>query len=237
MNFHCLNCHSEIDYHITWNSFFFTPKELWLCGKCSSQLHPIAGERCQICSRQLSLLEPQYIKEGICLDCIRWEQDPIHTSVLTQNISIYNYNDFLKEYLARFKYRGDYVLVKAFTQAVQQEIHNLEADLITTIPLSSERLQERGFNQAEALAKESGLTTQQLLVRRHSEKQSKKSRQQRIASEEVFQLPPDLTPDITHKSILIIDDIYTTGTTLRQAAKLLKQAGAGKISSLTIARG
>jgi competence protein ComFC len=237
MNTHCLDCHSEIDYPITWNSLLFTPEELWLCQKCSSELQLITGERCHICSRPLSFLEPQYIKEGTCFDCIRWEQDPNLAGVLTQNTSIYTYNDFLKEYLARFKYRGDYLLVKAFTEAVQQEISKIDFDLLTTIPLSPERLKERGFNQAEALTKESGLTTHPLLIRKHSEKQSKKSRQQRIHSEEVFQPKPDLITDITNKSILIIDDIYTTGTTLRHAANLLKLAGAYEISSLTIARG
>ncbi|WP_421381468.1 ComF family protein [Bacillus salacetis] len=171
------------------------------------------------------------------MDCIRWEQDPKWTGVLAQNTSLFLYNEYLKEYLARFKYRGDYVLVKAFTQELQLEISKIKYDFITTIPLSPERLQERGFNQAEALAREAGLTTEPLLIRRHSEKQSKKSRQQRIDSEEVFEVKSGQEADISNKSILIIDDIYTTGTTLRQGAKKLKNAGAREISSITLARG
>ncbi|EDL63910.1 ComF family protein [Bacillus sp. SG-1] len=237
MNTNCLDCHNEIHYPVTWSSFLFTPKEQWLCDKCSSQLQFITGDTCRICSRPLSLLQSQHIKEETCLDCIRWEQDPKWAGVLTQNTSLFLYNEYLKEYLSRFKYRGDYLLVNAFSSAVKEAAEPLIYDLVTPIPLSPERLYERGFNQAEALAREAALQPQHLLIRSHSEKQSKKSRLQRIQSEEVFGINPDLQPEINNKSILLIDDIYTTGTTLRQAARILKEAGAKEITSLTLARG
>ncbi|WP_113930726.1 ComF family protein [Bacillus sp. P14.5] len=236
MNTHCLDCHSEIDYPVSWNSFLFTPKERWLCGKCESQLQFITGERCGICSRPLSLLEPQHIKEGTCLDCLRWEQDPKWAESLTKNTSLFLYNEYLKGYLAKFKYRGDYILAKAFSASIGEAASTMNTNLIVPIPLSAERLQERGFNQAEALASVAGLQTQHLLIREHSEKQSKKSRQERIHSETVFALSPD-QPDITNQSILLIDDIYTTGATLRHAAQCLKRAGAKQVCSLTLARG
>ncbi|WP_409252016.1 phosphoribosyltransferase family protein [Bacillus sp. SCS-153A] len=237
MNTNCLDCHSTIDYPITWGTFLFTPKELWLCEKCFNQLQRITGDKCRFCSRPLSVLEPHHVKAGSCHDCIRWEQDPKWTGVLEQNTSLFLYNDYLKKYLARFKYRGDYTLVKAFSSAVKDAAEPLLYDLVTPIPLSPERLYERGFNQAEALAMEAGLQIQPLLIRSHSEKQSKKSRRQRIQSEEVFKISPESQTDIINKSILLIDDIYTTGTTLRQAAKRLKEAGAKEVSSLTLARG
>ncbi|TYS15168.1 ComF family protein [Rossellomorea vietnamensis] len=235
MNTHCLDCHSEIEYNMTWNSFLFTPKERWLCGKCEVQLQFIAGEGCSICSRPLSLLEPQHIKEGNCLDCLRWEQDPQWRGVLTKNTSLFLYNEYMKTYLARFKYRGDYTLSKAFAANIKEAVSAMNTSIIVPIPLSPERLKERGFNQAEALAKEAGLQTQHLLIRKHSEKQSKKSRHERIHSETVFDLSPDEL-NINNQSILLIDDIYTTGTTLRHAAQCLKQAGAKQVCSLTLAR-
>ncbi|MGM0843775.1 MAG: ComF family protein [Bacillota bacterium] len=236
MNSHCLDCHSEIEYLVSWNSFLFPPEERWLCSKCESQLQPITGEKCHICSRPLSLLQPHHIKEGTCLDCTRWEQDPQWTGVLSKNTSLYLYNDYLKAYLAKYKYRGDYILAKAFATSISQAVSPLNANLIVSIPLSPERLQERGFNQAEALASVAGLPTQHLLIRKHSEKQSKKSRQERISSETVFAIGPQ-QPNISNKSILLIDDLYTTGTTLRHAAQCLKQAGASEVCSLTLARG
>ena len=79
---------------------------------------------------------------------------------------------------------------------------------IVPIPLSPERLQERGFNQAEALIVEAGLQSANLLKRTHSEKQSKKSRSDRIHVPQVFSLEPTT---LEGKRILLVDDIYTTG--------------------------
>ncbi|WP_353737005.1 phosphoribosyltransferase family protein [Bacillus sp. CMF12] len=110
----------------------------------------------------------------------------------------------------------------------------MDFDFLVPIPLSSERLYERGFNQSSALIHEAGFTVTELLSRIHSEKQSKKSRQERIHLHQVFQ---PLNVDIEDKIILLIDDIYTTGSTLYHAAKVLKAGGAESISSITLARG
>lgn len=70
-------------------------------------------------------------------------------------------------------------------------------------------------------------------MRTHSEKQSKKSRYERIHAQQVFQV---CSEEVQGKRILLLDDIYTTGSTLRQAAKVLKSAGAIEVKSLTLAR-
>jgi competence protein ComFC len=170
----------------------------------------------------------------LCNDCVRWEQDPEWSGHLEKNVSLFQYNDFLKEVIARFKFRGDYIIAKIFAEQIKLELSQLDYDLLVPIPLSEERLYERGFNQAEALLTESGFTSTLLLTRIHSEKQSKKSRTERIHVPQVFQVSKD--PGVNGKTILLVDDIYTTGSTLRHAAKLLKGAGAARIQSLTLAR-
>ncbi|MHA7138081.1 ComF family protein [Rossellomorea arthrocnemi] len=179
-------------------------------------------------------LSSDFIKGEQCLDCDRWESDYEWKGVLRQNESLYQYNDFLKEYLARYKYRGDYVLAKSFAHTLKKYIEKSEIDIVIPIPLSDERLYERGFNQSTALLEEAEVRPSCLLTRFHSEKQSMKTRKERLQQEQVFQLGE---VDVKGKSILLFDDIYTTGTTLRQAAKLLKEAGAAEVSSLTLARG
>ncbi|MFE8701673.1 ComF family protein [Cytobacillus sp. FJAT-54145] len=126
-------------------------------------------------------------------------------------------------------------MVHAFVAPFRSKLETLPYDFLTSIPLSEERLYERGFNQAEALIKEAGVTPSTLLQRTHSEKQSKKSRQDRIHHEQVFQLKAGI--DIIGKRILIVDDIYTTGSTLRHAGKVLRKAGAKTVCSITLARG
>jgi competence protein ComFC len=156
--------------------------------------------------------------------------------VLQKNYSLYVYNDFMADAIARFKYRGDYAIAKIFSEKLKRIFQQVEYDMLVPIPLSEERLYERGFNQAESLAKEAGAETFHLLNRIHSEKQSKKSRQERIRLPEVFHLSPS-APPIEGKRILLIDDVYTTGSTLRHAAFILLQAGAKSVQSVTLARG
>ncbi|WP_107921049.1 ComF family protein, partial [Heyndrickxia sporothermodurans] len=207
----------------------------YLCKDCKKQLVPIRRPICPKCSRPLENLSKDYIKGDICLDCYRWEKDANWASILDKNISIYEYNDFLKDLLARFKYRGDYILAKIFSQKIQKELEKISYDAIVPIPLSNERLLERGFNQSTALATEANINVANLLTRVHTEKQSKKSRQERIHLQQVFNRRDDVK--LEGENILLIDDIYTTGSTLRHAAKILKEAGAKSVTSITIARG
>ncbi|HYK75129.1 MAG TPA: ComF family protein [Pseudoneobacillus sp.] len=228
----CLICYEVMDSSIGWRDLFLPEKETHLCQNCQAKLQPIKGETCEICGRPFNLLDPQFRSGNQCNDCIRWEIDPTYKGVLTQNHSLYIYNDFLKEVIAKYKYRGDYILAKLFAEDIKNKIKELKPDAIVPIPLSEQRLLERGFNQSEALITEAGYKQTHLLTRIHSEKQSKKSRTERIHLPQVFQT----TQSISGK-ILIIDDIYTTGSTLRHAAQALKLAGTISIHSLTIARG
>ncbi|WP_175990231.1 ComF family protein [Bacillus sp. Marseille-Q1617] len=229
----CLYCVNPIKEVISWKGLFYNEPE-YLCEQCLKGLQAISGQRCLHCSRSFENLASELVKGDICLDCYRWEKDPKWKGILESNTSLFEYNDFLKEYLARYKYRGDYALAKAFALQIANCLKGMHYHHIATIPLSQERHYERGFNQSTALLEAAGIAASPLLTRIHSEKQSKKSRQERLEQKQVFILPK---ADLKGQSILLFDDIYTTGTTLRQAAKLLKEAGAHEVSSLTLARG
>ena len=218
---------------MSWEGLFYKDSS-FLCHGCGERLEKIEGKRCNRCSRSLDELPSNLVKGDECLDCYRWEKDSEWKGVLDQNHSFYRYNDFLKEYLVRYKYRGDYVLAKAFYHTIESYLKEIEYNLIVPIPLSAERLYERGFNQSSALLQEAEISPSHIITRSHSEKQSKKTREKRLRQEQVFQL---VDSDLKGETILLFDDIYTTGTTLRQAAKLLKEAGAQKVSSLTLGRG
>ncbi|WP_374120909.1 ComF family protein [Neobacillus sp. PS3-12] len=194
-------------------------------------METVSGECCRMCCRPFSQMDEQFRHGDLCNDCVRWEADSEWQGYLDQNVSLFQYNNFLKEVIARFKFRGDYVIAKAFAEQIKSELAKLEYDFLVPIPLSEERLYERGFNQAEALLTIAGYTPTPLLTRIHSEKQSKKSRNERIHVRQVFQVSESVSG-----KILLIDDIYTTGSTLRHAAKILKEAGAERIQSITLAR-
>ncbi|WP_019153848.1 ComF family protein [Robertmurraya massiliosenegalensis] len=235
MSEYCLFCHEEMIEHMSWATFFTQKEAAFLCSTCQEQLEEISGAQCEICSRPLEKLDPQYVIGNRCSDCVRWEEDEEWKGYLQSNLSIYVYNDFLKELISQYKFRGDYILAKVFSKKLQNFLQKGPFDYLVPIPLSLERQFERGFNQSEALIVEAGLAPTQLLQRTHSEKQSKKSRNDRIHLPQIFQVHD--TFELKNKSILLVDDIYTTGSTLRHAAKILKKEGAQSISALTIARG
>jgi competence protein ComFC len=232
----CLVCSSPIAPTINWETLLFGPNQKPVCEKCYAQFSPIREPACKICNRSLYKLNPQFYQDEICNDCIKWQQSSKWKNILEKNTSLFEYNDFMAEVIARFKYRGDYAIAKIFSQPLKQLLQNIDYDLLVPIPLSEERLYERGFNQADSLALEAGAEPINLLRRIHSEKQSKKSRNERIHLPQVFQLS-QAAPPFQNKHILLIDDVYTTGSTLRQAAVILLQAGAKTVQSLTLARG
>ncbi|MBT2678853.1 ComF family protein [Bacillus sp. ISL-35] len=231
---HCLLCHAEMEPVLSWQSLFGKKESPNICGECKGNLAAITGEVCEICGRPFAFLESEYRSENMCLDCRRWEEDGNWSGTLDQNRSLYRYTDYIKNVIAKFKFRGDYILVSVFAADLRQALQDFQYDYIVPIPLSEERLFERGFNQAEALITTAGFNPIHLLSRIHTEKQSKKSRPERIHLQQVFKLETEL--NLNSKTILLIDDIYTTGSTLRHAAKILKDNGAAKVYSFTLAR-
>ncbi|MED3622881.1 ComF family protein [Neobacillus thermocopriae] len=231
---YCYICQERILPDISWKALFSLEKESFICTDCRGKFERIEGEICRICSRPFQQIDNPFRDEDVCYDCFRWEEDPEWQGVLEKNTSMFVYNEFLKSVIAKFKYRGDYMLAKVFSESFRKKVQGLVVDVFVPIPLSEERLYERGFNQTEAILIEAGLKPSNILTRIHTEKQSKKSRTERIHLPQVFQLLPN--PQIEGKKILLVDDIYTTGSTLRHAAKLLKQAGAATIQSITIGR-
>jgi competence protein ComFC len=230
----CLLCEGEIVSDFTWKSLFTHDVHNRLCHQCYKKFERISGEACNICGRPFALLDAEYRSGEICLDCRRWEEDEFWSGSLDRNISLYSYTSFTKEVIARFKFRGDYVLSEIFAEDFLKALQDFQNDYLVPIPLSDERLYERGFNQSEAIIRVAGFEPTHLLTRIHTEKQSKKSRSERIHLDQVFRVDSDLV--LRGKKILLVDDIYTTGSTLRHAARLLKKNGADKVYSITLAR-
>jgi competence protein ComFC len=235
---YCLFCHVSYTDTWSWASLFGLTRAPLLCQLCDSKLELIKGEICRICGRSFSLFPEQYRQGDCCYDCIRWERDEEWTGFLQQNWSLYVYNDFLKELIAKLKYRGDAELMKGFYPIVQSTFRNISrSSLLVPIPLSEKRHYERGFNQSEILARCINNKEVNLLLKRktHEKKQSKKNRKDRIEKKDnPFEVIN--SEKIKGKSITLVDDVYTTGSTLRYAAKVLLEAGAKSISSITLGR-
>lgn len=217
---------------ISWDTVLSLSQPTELCIPCQRALQRLQGKRCLRCSRRS--------ESSICSDCKWWNAYKQGRDPLTYNHSIFSYNERMQEMIARWKYRGDYMLGYAFQQPFRQSFFKefpfvkKKKAIVIPIPLSEERLTERGFNQAYMLAHFLKVPIKNILTRLHNEKQSKKGRTERIFAQNPFKLEGKET---VNKRAILVDDIYTTGTTLRHAAQLLIEHGCPAVYSYTLVRG
>lgn len=235
MTMHCLLCFEKLSYSLGWFSFLIKGAEQLICKECEQKFERIEGELCAVCGRSLERLASSHQENGTCRDCLRWENGTMRGALL-QNRSLYVYNDWAREVLTRYKFRGDAILSVIFHKEIQRLYKHLpQSCRVIPIPLSMERQYERGFNQAELLAACLPYTKSPLITRVHTEKQSKKTREERLQAQSPFLLSSHIRLD--GENILLVDDVYTTGTTLRQIGKLLREQGAAAVYALTVFRG
>lgn len=214
---------------------------LRLCDACFRSIPWIREVLCPVCGRS-----------EVCFDCVRRT-----TSHFTMNRSAVRYDDAMKEMLARFKYRGDERLQQLMGTMLLQgynhymrlpEIKQQGFDIVTFVPLSEHRLAERGFNQAEQLARTVGQHMNRpvlpMLARtKHTGKQSFKTRSERLTDMSgVFAIDPTRFVEIAGLGagkplqILIVDDVYTTGSTLNECASVIRKSIQANVYGLSWAR-
>jgi len=157
------------------------------------------------------------------------------------------YDDLARQLVSRFKYsnRPDYArwLAKWMIMAGKELLE--ENPLIVPVPLHRGRLFSRRFNQsaeiARQIAKQKGMPERyepELLVRTRATKQqvglSEKGRERNVSG--AFRVPAGAQMKLNGASILLIDDVYTTGATSRAATRALLRAGAATVSVLVFAK-
>ena len=154
-----------------------------------------------------------------------------------------NYQDLvLKKALWLLKYRGAKQLAKPLAELIKERMwKKLETGdwLIVPVPLSKNKLRHRGYNQAELIAKElsDNVRADILFKKFHTKSQVEvKDKEERLAN--IIGSFAIKNPEkIKGKKIILIDDVLTTGATMREAKKVLKQAGAKKVIGVVVARG
>lgn len=226
---YCLVCQEEMDSQLGWNGFLKGAYYSKICDRCLIQFDKIEEPTCASCSKPS--------KKEKCRDCTLWQTLYNGKDPLRKNISIFKYNDFMKELITNWKYRGDYMLGEVFRdvyfQAFKEHFQPHEQHpTIIPIPLSEIRMKERGFNQSLMLAEFISTSIEQPLHRLYDTKQAKKRKHERISSKNPFKLTKSI-----NNSVVLVDDIYTTGSTIRHAAVLLKNSGCKDVYSFTLIRG
>ncbi|WP_058300357.1 ComF family protein [Gorillibacterium timonense] len=224
---------------------------LGICSTCFQAIPWITRIECPVCGRP-----------NDCPDCRRG-----YARNFLLSRSAVRYDPLMKEWLAAFKYRGDERYARLLGTMLHQAYallrsslpqENLRFDCITFVPVSRERLLERGFNQAEQaalqLARHLRLPVLPLLLRTHSTvKQSMKSRNARFFDlRDAFAPHEEGMAHLMQKTevraagdpstmrsplrILLVDDVYTTGSTMQECSTVLHKRLGAEVYGLTWAR-
>ena len=149
-------------------------------------------------------------------------------------ISLFHYNEAMKDYLHRYKFLHDILLAKVFNKIIHEQLKD-ETRIIIPIPMHPENLKLRTFAHIDELLKAANIPFTHHLTKLSNEQQSLKTREERLKTPQLFKV---INPTaIKDKNLLVVDDIYTTGTTLDHAKKALLEAGAKTVNGFTLIHG
>lgn len=200
------------------------PKGEKICPSCREKLPNITGSRCLKCSKPIEQEEKEY-----CGDCERKQYHYI------KGFAVWIYNEKMRKSLVDFKYHSKKEYAKFYSEEVVQQyreqIRKINPDILVPVPIHHSKLRERGYNQANILAK--GIAQQleipvlsNLLVRnRKTIPQKNLSDKERLINlQEAFDYNEKEAKkygrNITR--VLLVDDIYTTGSTIEACANVLR---------------
>ena len=240
-------------YILTWALDLIYPVKCMNCGKFPDHLKK--EYLCDSCARRLPIrktLECIGCKSsataGItCINCRK-------NNYIDQLLVVSDYNDPIVVNLIKgLKYKFIKELTQPISFLIKKYIFILnknkginileEKPVITSVPLESRRLNCRGFNQAELIAESLG-DILQINTRNNLLSKVRVTKPQAEISERQkrLEIPPNtfkVTNDIAirNQTIIIVDDVCTTGATLNACAEVLKKAGAKKVIGFVIARG
>jgi len=202
-----------------------------LCSSCESQWPHLTASRCTCC---VLPFENSAALSHLCGDCLARPKSFQEVSAIGR------YRGILHDLILRLKYRGDEWLSGFLGKKLSAVITN-PYDLIVPIPLSRDRLRERGFNQALLLAREigrhRGIAVDPFILQKTRSTPPQAGLKGKERWENLKGVFTVREPEkIQGKRILLIDDVYTTGATLEMASRELLHDEARTIDAAVLAR-
>jgi competence protein ComFC len=208
----------------------------YLCERCSEKAPRIVAPFCAKCSEPFSgAIEAEFT----CANCAHRKLD------FDAAVSAYRSRGVVRVMILRFKYGRDlylrHLIAGWLLEAMRDSrLHGRTFDMLVPVPLHPTRLRERGFNQAELLAQilraHIGVPVISALERiRYTTTQTAFDRIERMENlHDAFRLRKNI--DVRDSRMLLADDVLTTGSTLSECARVLREAGAQSIYAVTAAR-
>lgn len=206
-----------------------------LCADCRARMHLVEEPRCERCGKAVGKYSTS---ERRCMACRR------HPPAFDQATAPLQYEDVVRTLVLKLKFCRASVIVNCFRGPLADHLAIMpwmaDIDLIQPVPMHWWKRVRRGYNQAELLAESVSRSFDIPLTRalrrvRHTRPQSRLSRRSRLQNlaGALKVTPPGA---VEGKTILLVDDILTTGATCSECARVLKESGAAAVYALTLAR-
>ncbi|OGG91246.1 hypothetical protein A3H03_01765 [Candidatus Kuenenbacteria bacterium RIFCSPLOWO2_12_FULL_42_13] len=211
----------------------------WLCQRCQEKIKLKAIDECLVCKETTGLgktHEPCRTKtflDGVMV-AAAWEDKLLQGAIHKYK---YNFVTGLAEPLAD-------ILIKKMNEPERVRLFEKRKIILVPVPLHKKRLNWRGFNQAELLTKKIsshfgwGIQPMLLLRQRYTKPQVKLKKEKRAQNiQGAFGIKPGQPETIKDALVILVDDVLTTGATMNECAKILKENGIKEVWGLALARG
>mgnify|MGYP004599237987 FL=1 len=186
-------------------------------------------------------------KNHICKDCIKIVKNEEKITVLDYNAYLFEYKDKLRDKIIEYKFDDKPYLYKDFAYLFinNQKICDFlkSYDIITAVPMYYKKKMQRGYNQTELIAKELSKKINNLEYVNLLNKIKNTNNQMNLNKEErmqnligAYKINEKSKHLIANKNVLIFDDIYTTGSTIKECKKEIYKYNPKIIGTLTIAK-
>ncbi len=205
-----------------------------ICPDCMRTVSYVGEPVCLKCGKPVENEETEY-----CSDCSKKKH------IYEQACAVYEYSQSVKNSIYRFKYHNKREYARVYAKQIKDKCGGMisawSPDVLMPVPIHSSRLKERGFNQAELIARElehfTGIPMDsESLVRVVKTVPMKElDNAQRVKNlQNAFQADKKV---VKYRKVLIVDDIYTTGATFDACATVLKQAGVQEVYGVSLCVG
>jgi len=213
-----------------------------VCSECLAAIAPVREPQCVVCGDRLFSAQ-LLMGDGRCPNCRDYEPE------FARAVSFGEYEGGLRGLVHLLKYESVLPVAPVLGRMLASSIAELlpgcgdAIPLIVSVPLHRSKRSERGFNQAELIAcaavkrlpQPVEIATGVLVRQRATISQVGLSREERIANmRDAFRVRDPRR--VQGRTVIVVDDVMTTGTTLSECARVLKQAGAERVWAATVAR-
>lgn len=207
-----------------------------ICHDCKKTLGYITEPKCKKCGKPIRQTTQEY-----CTECDKAKH------FYDKGIAMFTYNEAMRKSIYQYKYHNKREYADFYADEIchylGNEILSWKADAIVPIPLHRTKLRKRGFNQAELLAckvgKKLGIPVRNDIICRHRNTKAQKELGDRERINNLKRAFKMIRNDVKLNTVILLDDIYTTGSTIDAVAKILRETGTSRIYfvSLTIGDG